>query len=995
MRIQRLTRNRAVTLALATVTVAFVAGAGVQGAQAAPPAGTGPTKLYIVQTEGAPTGVYEGGIAGYQATRPAEGERFDGSTAAAKAYTKLLANRHDDVLRRVGATGKKRSDLSAVFNGFIADLTEAQAAQLTKTAGVVRVWENKIHTVDTTTTPKFLGLSGDTGVWAKRFGGAEKAGLGIIVGDIDSGIWPENPAFAALPTPRPDQWIINHKWRGICDAGTEEPIACNNKLIGARYYPGFGNTVTEDEFVSPRDLSSHGSHTASTAAGNYNVPATINGGSVGSISGMAPAARIAVYKALWENEAGTGASGTTAGLVQAINDAVADGVDIINYSISGSTDTIVGPDEVAFRNAAAAGVFISTSAGNSGDQGPSTVAHNSPWTITVAASSHDRGNQKSVVLGDGTTYTGVGVVPAAVASTGIVNSKDIVAAAQDPALAELCMPGTIDPGLAAGKIVICTRGINARVEKGAVVAAAGGVGMILANSAASQTGVGDFHAVPTVHVSFADGVAIKAYVASAGAGATASLTETDPTPVQAPIMAGFSSYGPALAGGGDLLKPDITAPGVDVIAATSPVTDGNNFNALSGTSMSAPHISGLAALIMSKHPLWPPMWVKSAMMTTAYQTDNTGAPIQTASGDATPLNYGAGHVDPTKMFDPGLVYSSRPRDWDAYACAIGQTPEAGCASAAKIDPSDLNYPSIAVGDITGEQVVKRTVTNTTLSNATYKATAVAPAGFTVTVSPSTLSLKPLQSKTFTVKITRTTAPQNDWAFGSLTWTEKSKGKTLHSVRSPIAVRPVPVAVAGDVAATGSGTTVKVKGGFAGTLTSTVSGLVPASVTGEALDPNGPAFDSNLPAASNRTTKITFTVPDGGVGRVQTFDADYAMGTDIDVFAYVAGTGSLVGSSSGGTAAEVVTLAPGSYDVYYTLFDSPGKAVTTVKGHSWAVAPVAAGNFTATPASQPITVNGTVTVTLAWSGLAAGTRYLGVVTYGDGTAAVGRTIVTVS
>ncbi|MBV1849538.1 S8 family serine peptidase [Catellatospora tritici] len=992
MRIQRLTRNRAVTLALATVTVAFVAGAGVQGAQAAP-SGAGPTKLYIVQTDSAPTGVYEGGIAGYQATKPAEGERFDSSTAAAKAYTKLLTSRHDNVLRKVGATGKKRSDLSTVFDGFIADLTEAQAAQLSKTAGVVRVWENKVYTVDTTTTPKFLGLSGDTGVWQQRFGGAEKAGQGIIIGDIDSGIWPENPAFAALPTPRPDQWIINHKWRGVCDAGTEEPITCNNKLIGARYYPGFGNTVTEDEFVGPRDLSSHGTHTASTAAGNYNVPATINGGSVGSISGMAPAARIAVYKALWEKEDRSGASGTTAGLVQAINDAVADGVDIINYSISGSTDSVVGPDEVAFRNAAAAGVFISTSAGNSGDSGPSTVAHNSPWTTTVAASSHDRGNQKSIVLGNGATYTGVGVVPAAVASTGLVNAKDIVAAGQDPAMAELCMPGTLDPALAAGKIVICTRGINARVEKSAVVAAAGGVGAVLANSSASQTGVGDFHAVPTVHVSFADGVAIKAYVASAGAGATASLTETDPTPVVAPVMAGFSSYGPALAGGGDLLKPDITAPGVDVIAATSPASDGNNFNALSGTSMSAPHISGLAALIMAKHPLWPPMWVKSAIMTTAYQTDNAGNPIQTASGDATPLNYGAGHVDPTKMFDPGLVYSSRPRDWDAYACAIGQTPEKGCASAAKIDPSDLNYPSIAIGDITGEQVVKRTVTNTTTSAATYKATVTAPAGFTVTVSPSSLTLGSLQSKSFTVKITRTTAPQGAWAFGSLTWTQTVKGKTLHAVRSPIAVRPVPVAAPLNISATGSGTTVKVKGGYAGTLTSTVSGLVPAAVTGEALDPDGPEFSSSSPAASTRTTKITVTVPDGGFGRVQTFDADYAMGTDIDVFAYVAGTANEVAESAGGTAAEVIDLGPGTYDIYYTLFDAAG--MTTVKGHSWAVAPVAAGNFTATPASQPITVNGTVTVTLSWTGLVAGTRYLGVVTYGDGTAVVGQTVVTVS
>src|SRR5262249_11483071 len=185
------------------------------------------------------------------------------------------------------------------------------------------------------------------------------------------------------------------------------------------------------------------------------------------------------------------------------------------------------------------------------------------------------------------------------------------------------------------------RARQARVAKGSVVKPAGGVGMVLANTVAAPGLVGDFHAVPTVHVEAPAGDAIKAYAATPGA--TASMSITDPTPVEAPVMAGFSSVGPSLAGGGDLPKPDLTAPGVDVIAAISPAKDGNNFNAESGTSMSSPHVAGIAALLKSANPSWDPIAVKSALMTTASQTDNKGNPIADANGNAaTPLNFGAG-----------------------------------------------------------------------------------------------------------------------------------------------------------------------------------------------------------------------------------------------------------------------------------------------------------------------------------------------------------------
>jgi len=210
-----------------------------------------------------------------------------------------LRGEHDSTLNnaRVG-TGRKVYDYGLTFNGYAARLTETEAARLKGTKGVLSVWKDEIVHADTTTTRDFLGLTGRNGVWNQQFRGSERAGEGVIVGVIDSGIWPESQSFAPLVKPK-DQAIIDAKWSGTCDAGVEEPIACNNKLIGARYYRAGLPSITPFEFDSPRGFSGHGTHTASTAAGNFGVPANINGFDLGTTSGMAPAARIAVYKGLW------------------------------------------------------------------------------------------------------------------------------------------------------------------------------------------------------------------------------------------------------------------------------------------------------------------------------------------------------------------------------------------------------------------------------------------------------------------------------------------------------------------------------------------------------------------------------------------------------------------------------------------------------------------------------------------------------------------------
>ena len=363
----------AMTTVIATIVpLAVVSAPASSGAEASAAPRAVPGR-YIVMTKGAPLASYRGGVGNLVRTRPAPGHKINVHTTAAKKYTSFLVAQHRTVLAKAGLPGNVRvTDYTVVFNGFAAKLTAGQAARLKHTPGVLHVWKDELRTIDTISTPHFLGLDGASGVWQQQFGGNANAGRGMIIADLDSGIWSENPSFAPLAS-TPDQATINAKWHGICDVGVQQPIACNNKLIGARYYgASFGNNISLD-FNSPRDFNGHGSHTASTAGGNNNVPVIINGANFGAASGMAPMARLAVYKVLWQTAAGT-ASGTTTGIVAAINHAVADGADVINYSISGSTTSIVGPDELAFLGAADAGVFVSTSAGNSGDTvGASTV----------------------------------------------------------------------------------------------------------------------------------------------------------------------------------------------------------------------------------------------------------------------------------------------------------------------------------------------------------------------------------------------------------------------------------------------------------------------------------------------------------------------------------------------------------------------------------------------------------------------------------------------
>ena len=325
------------------------------------------------------------------------------------------------------------------------------------------------------------------------------------------------------------------------------------------------------------------------------------------------------------------------------------------------------------------------------------------------------------------------------------------------------------------------------------------------------------------------------------------------------------------------------------------------------------------------------MAIKSALLTSASVRDNTGQPIKNDSGTtATALDYGSGHVTPNSAVEPGLVYDSGLRDWVRFLCGAGQFNPSGqeCSTFGSIDPSNLNTPNIAIGLLAGSQTVTRTVTNVGKKTATYVAFVTEPAGVDVTVTLARIKIAPGRKKTFQVAITRTSAAFDQYAFGSLTWSDGT-----HRVRSQIVVKPVAVAAPAEVEGAGAAgsTEIPLTSGFTGTLTASPAGLVPATVaTGTLQNPTGASFDTANPTANDYTLKTTVSVPAGTtLARFQTFDRDHPAGTDLDLFVFEAGTANLVGQSAGGTSEELVDVedpAAGDYDVYVYLFGlAPGQS----------------------------------------------------------------------
>ena len=945
---------------------------------------------YVVILKDSPLASYSGTVPGYAATRPAAGGRLSLGTTAAGRYRTYLTKQQDALIRFAGV--KPRTRYTVTLNGFAGRLSSAQASKLARTPGVLAVTPDKIVSARTTETPSLLGLTGPNGVWAK-LGGTAGAGKGVVVGVIDSGIWPENPSFTGQPVTNPVVQPVGVPFRqlsgriamrkadgglftGACQAGEQFTAnLCNSKLLAAQYFGagllaavGGKAGLEELEVISPRDGDGHGTHTASTAAGNQVRNAVVNGRNFGTASGMAPAAKISSYKALWKLKSNPGsANGATSDLVAAIDQAVIDGVDVINYSVGGAGGGgVIEAAEISFLNAAAAGVFVAASAGNDGP-GFNTTDHNSPWLTTVAATTIHR-FLGTVKLGNGTKLRGSSINGTAVPASPAVLAAAAAVGGAAGAQAALCAPGSLDAAKATGKVVVCDRGVVDRVAKSAEVKRVGGVGMVLVNLTANSLDA-DVHAVPTVHVDEKAGATVKAYVSSA-ANPTIAIEVGDTTglkPVTVPQVAGFSSRGPALGVGADLIKPDIAAPGVSIIASAAPNRhNGDKWTPLSGTSMSAPHIAGLGALILQKYPRWSPTAVKSAMMTTATDTvDANGKPA------TDPYAQGAGFVSPRKFLDPGLIYDASVNDYYGYLEDQGFDTKTGVKP---ISGSNLNQPSIGIGSLAGVQTVTRRVT--AVKAGTYTAKWTLP-GIAVKISPSVLKFaKAGETKSFTVSFIRGNAKLGRFTSGFLTWT----GPKV-TVRSPLSVRPVLISAPEEIqippSASGAGT-FPVKLG-APSIPVNVKGLVPGTVTRGTVT-TGPQVAP--PAANASNVLVPVTVPaNTTLMRAELLAEDP---NDLDLYVYDSAY-KLVASSATGSAGELVDvlgLAAGQYYVQVVGFATPAAgAPFTLR--TFAVGNTAVGNVTVTPRTLTGPIGSTRNVSVAWSGLTAGTPYLGWIQYGTG------------
>ncbi|MFD7282868.1 S8 family peptidase [Streptomyces sp. NPDC059862] len=978
----------ALAVSLATVCSGTPAQATGSPGTPTPLSGHLPAGRYIVTLRDAPVALYEGGVAGLAATAPEPGGKAEPNSGDTHRYRDYLKDRQNKVAASAGAGIRNR--YTTVTNGFTANLTAVQAARLSRQPGVLKVspdgW-NKV--TDDSRSTDFLGLSGRHGLWSK-LGGTAKSGKGVVVGVIDTGIWPESASFAgpALGTEPPtskdpyrpflkgDEIKMKKAdggtFSGHCQTGEEfTEAACNTKLVGARYFGDGWLAATPPEkrndYVSPRDGGGHGTHTASTAAGDANVPVTVDGHDFGKISGVAPGAVVSAYKALWTGKDEQDSGGYDSDIVAAIDQAVADGVDVINFSAGGLVESqLDAPIQQAFRAAAQAGVFVSTAAGN---QGPDarTLDNTAPWTTTVAASTLAL-PEATVKLGDGRTFVGGSTtVSAVLGPKPLVRAGDVKTPEAGDEAARLCRDGSLDPAKTAGKVVVCDRGVTARVSKSAEVARAGGVGMVLVNTTALDTDA-DIHTVPTVHLNVPGATTVRDYAATPGATVTLQPGGSSGAPY--PQIAPFSSRGPSTVNQGALIKPDIAAPGVGVLAAVAPPSNlGHDFDFLSGTSMAAPQISGLAALYFGVHPTWSPMAVKSAMMTTAVDT-------KTASGGANtdPYEQGSGEVDPAAMLNPGLVYDASNTDWLGYEEGLGIDTGTGTDP---MDPSNLNYPSISVGKLLGSRTITRTLT--AVRPGVYRASVKLP-GFRAEVTPATLRFtRAGQTAKVSIKLTRTTAVSGTPVTGFLTWT----GSGQVTVRSPIAVTPYALLAPDRVVGAGS------EGGVSYSLT---PGTEKVTLTGYAPVAGRPV-QGEVSAAADGEQDFAFTVPEGGKAGeffVRTDNPD----AKVALLIWTAPTDGRPGQMMGDLSAyahqgrvSLSSLPPGKYLASVFAFDYlEGTSSTkfTLQSNLVGMDTPTTGTFTVSP-TRPATEPGVpFTATGKWSGVnttAPATAYIG---YPDGT-----------
>ncbi|XP_030530632.1 subtilisin-like protease SBT1.8 [Rhodamnia argentea] len=685
------------------------------------------------------------------------------------------------------------------FNGYAASLEPDQAEALRSSDAVLGVYEDVMRHLHTTRTPGFLKVEDEFGLWPGTGNHSKEADQpfhDVIIGLLDTGVWPEAKSFddsGFLEVPA--------RWKGECMSGPDfDPSLCNKKLIGAYFFSkGYIKALDGNmtEVLTPRDHLGHGTHTSSTAAGSPVANASLLGHAGGVAQGMAPHARVASYKVCWEQGC------TDSDILAAMDQAIRDGVDVLSISLGGA-DWSYYETGIAIGGFSAMekGIFVSASAGNEGPQ-PGTLSNGAPWIMTVGASTLDRTFPAYALLGNKMRFTGASLyggpgmgnkLVGLVYNTGTTSRKS-----------NLCMPGSLDPSVVRGKVVVCERGENSQVEKGGVVRDAGGVGMILVNTAENggEELLAKRHLIPTAQVGAKAGNAIREYAKTDRNPMALVITGTQEFNVRpTPVVAAFSSRGPYNLSV-QILKPDVIGPGVNILAAwPDDVIPAKldihkrsaNFNIISGTSMSCPHISGVAALLKAAHPNWSTSAIKSALMTTAYVHDNARNPITDSAngGPSSPWTHGAGHIDPRKALSPGLVYDLAADDYIAFVCSLNYTVKqvqsvvrrTNVTCSTKLsDPGQLNYPSFSVVFGPKKKVVRytREVTNVGDAGSVYRVAVEAPSAVTVRVRPRRLVFGKVGEKK-RYGVTFVARHKTDAAHGgSITWRNRQ-----HRVRSPVA-----------------------------------------------------------------------------------------------------------------------------------------------------------------------------------------------------------------
>ncbi|XP_020159552.1 subtilisin-like protease SBT1.7 [Aegilops tauschii subsp. strangulata] len=674
-----------------------------------------------------------------------------------------------------------------VMHGFAARLTDGEAQRMATVPGVSRVYKDRLYHTQTTRSPWFMGLHDDFGAWP----GAE-FGDGIVIGFIDGGIWPERASFSDTGLSP-----VRSTWRGKCvDAPGFNASLCNNKLVGAKFF------ITADGLAdsSPRDIEGHGTHVASTAAGSEVPSADLFKFAGGRASGVARRARIAMYKACIPR--GCRSSDVTA----AIDAAVSDGVDLISISL-GSYAKPFHDDllAVATFGAERRGVFVVLAGGNDGPAA-STISNVAPWMTTVGAATTDRVFPATLRLGNGAVLTG----------QSLYNIPFSQGAGMIPLVRSDCGEYDLTPDRVMGKFVVCPEGT--RAGAGFYVERAGGAGIVSAQSTDRfrDAVLADPFALPGLLLSSTGGKKLDDYMSSV-AYPVASSTFTCVTVTgenRAPMVAGFSSRGPNPIVP-EILKPDVIAPGVNILAAWSGAASPSHsemdprrveYNILSGTSMACPHVAGVAALIKKRHGHWTPAMIRSALVTTAGPLDkdgrdivDSGSAVGAALTGATPLAAGAGFVLPRLAMDPGLVYDAGTQDYVDFLCTLNYTVEqmrmfvpelTKCATTIPGGVANLNYPSFVVvfDGRTRVRTLTRTVTLVSARPERYNVTVAAPDGVKVTVTPATLEFRwPKEKRSYSVQFSSEAGakvrPAGTWEFGHISWENRK-----HRVRSPVAFK---------------------------------------------------------------------------------------------------------------------------------------------------------------------------------------------------------------